>query len=168
MTVETDLKEIAELNADILEKDIKDLSDSEKARIVKELTVYSLSDSFVNLCKSYEGEEELEYTEMGKKELEHSQLQRDVLTRDFMKTVISEVDDSVGGKVFKANLAKNVKSFTWIIEERIEMGYDAPAYTALDIAKHERILKKSIKPWLSQTISAYEKPVEVPEEKGAY
>ena len=48
------------------------------------------------------------------------------------------------------------------------MGYDAPAYTALDIAKHEKILKKSIKPWLSQTISAYEKPVEVPEEKGAY
>lgn len=165
MTVETDLQEIAELNSDIFEKEIKDLSDSEKARIVKELTVYSLSDSFVNLCKELESNEELDLSSMEKKELEYSQLQRDVLTRDFMQTVLLAVDESIGGKVFKSNLAKNVKNFNKTIEERIEIGYDAPAFTKLDIAKHKKLLSKSIRAWLSQTITAYEKPVEVSEEQ---
>lgn len=96
MTVETDLQEIAEINADIFEKDIKDLSDSEKARIVKELTIYSLSDSYARLCKDVESDTIVEYNSLAKKELEYSQLQRDVITREFMQSIISLVDDSIG------------------------------------------------------------------------
>lgn len=168
MTVETDLQEIAEINADIFEKDIKDLSDSEKARIVKELTIYSLSDSYARLCKDVESDTIVEYNSLAKKELEYSQLQRDVITREFMQSIISLVDDSIGWKVFKANIAKNAKNFTSIIEERIEIWYDAPAFTSLDIAKHRKILTKSVKAWLSQTITAYEKTTEIAEEQGAY
>lgn len=120
MTIETDLQEIADLNADILEKDIKDLSDSEKAKIVNELTKYSLSDSFVNLCKELKTQNKPNYNSMKKKELVASQLQRDVKTRDFMEKIIPMIDDTIGGKVFKSNIARNAKQFTKTIEERIE------------------------------------------------
>ena len=120
MTIETELQEIADLNADIFEKEIKDLSESEKAKIVNELTKYSLSDSFVELCKSLKTDKTPNYGSKKKKELVGSQLQRDVITRDFMESLLSKIDDTVGGKVFKTNLARNIKNFTKTIEERIE------------------------------------------------
>lgn len=120
MTIETELQELADLNADIFEKEIKDLSESEKAKIVNELTKYSLSDSFVELCKAVKTDKKPYYSSQEKKELVGSQLQRDVLTRDFMESLIAKIDDTVGGKIFKVNLARNIKNFTKTIEERIE------------------------------------------------
>lgn len=168
MTIDTELQELADLNADIFEKEIKDLSETEKVKIVNELTKYSLSDSFVELCKSLKTDKKPDYSSKKKKELVGSQLQRDVLTRDFMESLLSKIDDTVGGKIFKANLARNIKNFTKTIEERIEAGYDAPMFSALDMEKHDKILEKSIVPWLSQTITAYEKPQPATEEEGAY
>lgn len=96
MTVETGLQEIAELNADIFEKDIKELSDSEKAQIVRELTKYSLSDSFFELCKAIKTDLAPKYESKAEKKLKYSQLQRDVLTKDFMEKIVHLVDDSTG------------------------------------------------------------------------
>lgn len=70
--------------------------------------------------------------------------------------------------MFKINLERNIKQFKKTINERIEPGYDAPQFTALDIAKHKKLLETSVAAWLSQTITAYEKPQPASEEQGAY
>lgn len=126
MTVETELQEIVE--EETLAKEIKDLSDTEKAKIVRELTVYSLSDAYIALDKELkETAEELkkDIDVMNKdftrdKSLVASQLDRDVSTVEFMKSVVGMVDDTNGGKVFKINLERNVKNFEKAFYDRVE------------------------------------------------
>ena len=85
-----------------------------------------------------------------------------------MEATIEDIDDSIGGKVLKKSLEINVKNFDKIINERIEVGYDTATYSELDMMKHNRLLNLSVIQWLNQTISAYEKTNEMPDEKGAY
>lgn len=173
MSVEQELQDI--IDEETYSKEIKDLSETERAKIVRELRKYEMSESFETLVADEKKQSE-EIAEwfieelLGRPEakLEYSQCYRDYLTLEYMETVIDEVNETEWGKAFKLALGNNARQFNKTITERIEMWYDAPAFTKLDIMKHNSALRTSVKVWLSQTISAYEKVSEVKEEQGAY
>ena len=163
------------LETDILKKEYKDLTDSEKARIVRELQVYSLSDSWTEWQAILNAEAEdistqIEHWLSGprNKDLTHSQCDRDNETARYMTETVSKIDDSFGGKIFKNKLENGAKNYMKSIKEKIEPGYDADCYTELDMLKNDRVLRLSVKVWLQQTINAYEKPQEAPEISSAY
>lgn len=163
------------VETDIIKKEYKDLTDSEKARIVRELQVYSLSDSWNDMqailnAEAEEIEKQINSLLDGKrdKELKYSQCDRDNETSRYMEYTVSNIDDSFGGKIFKNKLANGAKNYAKSIKEKLEPGYDADCYTELDMLKNDRLLRLSVKVWLQQTINAYEKPVEAPEVSSAY
>lgn len=170
---------IEEITTDILEKQFKDLTDSEKAKIVLELNRFSLSDFWAESQKSLnayaldlEGTIEKMAQERAKnepQELVYSQFDRDLATHAYMlETVKSITDESIGAKIFRNKLEAGAKAYYKQAMERIEAGYDAPVYTLIDFVKNERALRLSVKVWLQQTINAYEKVVEAPEVQSAY
>lgn len=175
--MQAEIIEEEELPTDILEKEFRDLSDSEKAKIVLELNRFALSDEWVNyekeLNESAEGflrqiEEEIE-NRTGVQELLFSQFDRDTKTYEYMlETLFSVKGESVGAKIFKNKLEAGAKQYKKQTLDRIEPGYDAPVFTALDFMKNERLLRLSAKVWLQQTINAYEKAQETPETQSAY
>ena len=170
---------IEEVSTDILEKEYKDLTDSEKAKIVLELTRFSLSDYWAKSQKilnedAIKIEEEIEKSVKKRKkkeiqELVYSQFDRDLATHQYMMaTVYGITDDSLGAKIFRNKLEAGAKAYRKQAMERIEAGYDAPVYTEVDFLKNDRALRLSVKVWLTQTINAYEKVAEAPEVQSAY
>lgn len=179
---------IEELPTDILEKEYKELTDSEKAKIVLELNRFALSDYWTDLQKSLNEEAILIEKEIeqaveereGKQDLLFSQFDRDIQTHGFMQATAKEThefieatikgitNDSIGAKIFKNKLEAGAKNYRKQAMERIEAGYDAPVYTAIDFLKNDRALRLSVKVWLQQTINSYEKVTEAPEVKSAY
>lgn len=163
------------IETDIIKKEYKDLSDTEKAQIVRELQIYSLSDSWTAWQAELNAEAEKISSEIDtllrgnrKKDLTHSQCDRDNETFKYMQHVLTKIDDSFGGKIFKNKLETGSKNYIKSIKEKIEPGYDADCYTELDMLKNDRALRLSVKVWLQQTINAYEKPQEAPEAQSAY
>ena len=172
-TIVSEMEEIIE--TDILKKEYKDLTDTEKAQIVRELQVYSLSDSWTEWQAILTAEAEdilaqIDKSLAGKrsKELAFSQCDRDNIVADYMTETVTKVDESFGGSIFKNKLEMGSKNYKKSILEKIEPGYDADCYTALDMLKNDRALRLSVKVWLQQTINAYEKPQEAPEVQSAY
>lgn len=168
-----------EVSTDILKKEYKDLTDSEKAKIVMELTRFSLSDYWANFQKSLneqavEIEEAIntlviERSTKEPQELHYSQFDRDLATHEYMEATIEEItDESIGAQIFKNKLEAGAKNYRKQAMERIEAGYDAPVYTDVDFLKNDRALRLSVKVWLQQTINAYEKVTEAPEVQSAY
>ena len=168
-----------EVSTDILKKEYKDLTDSEKAKIVMELTRFSLSDYWAEFQKALnaytidlEGTIENMAQERAKsepQELVYSQFDRDLATHAYMvETVESITDESLGAQIFRNKLEAGAKNYKKQAMERIEAGYDAPVYTLIDFVKNERALRLSVKVWLTQTINAYEKVTEAPEVQSAY
>ena len=168
-----------EVSTDILKKEFKDLSDSEKAKIVLELTRFSLSDYWTDIQKSLNEhavkiEELIEEAVANRKanevqELIYSQFDRDLATHEYMMaTVFGITDDSLGAQIFRNKLEAGAKAYRKQAMERIEAGYDAPVYTEVDFLKNDRALRLSVKVWLTQTINAYEKVTEAPKAQSAY
>jgi len=168
-----------EVSTDILKKEYKDLTDSEKAKIVMELTRFSLSDYWANFQKelnekAVEIEEDIEEAvatrgEHEIQELIYSQFDRDIATHKYMMTTVYLItDESIGAQIFKNKLEAGAKNYRKQAMERIEAGYDAPVYTDVDFLKNDRALRLSVKVWLQQTINAYEKVTEAPEVQSAY
>lgn len=165
-----------EVSTDILKKEYKDLSDSEKSKIVLELTRFSLSDYWADSQKDMNAEaigieEEIEdeVAERGETVLVYSQFDRDLATHKYMMaTVYGITNESIGAQIFRNKLEAGAKAYRKQAMERIEAGYDAPVYTRTDFLKNERALRLSVKVWLQQTINGYEKVVEAPEVKSAY
>lgn len=168
-----------EVSTDILKKEYKDLTDSEKAKIVMELTRFSLSDYWADLQKSLneqavEIEEAIntlviERSTKEPQELLYSQFDRDLATHEYMiETVHGITDESIGALIFLNKLEAGAKNYKKQAMERIEAGYDAPVYTDVDFLKNDRALRLSVKVWLQQTINAYEKVTEAPEVQSAY
>lgn len=168
-----------EVSTDILKKEYKDLTDSEKAKIVMELTRFSLSDYWADSQKELNSiavafEEEIENTVASRKageiqELIYSQFDRDLHTYEYMMTTVERLtDESIGATIFKNKLEAGAKAYRKQAMERIEAGYDAPVYTEVDFLKNERVLRLSVKVWLTQTINAYEKVAEAPGVQSAY
>jgi len=170
---------IEEVSTDILKKEFKDLSDSEKAKIVMELTRFSLSDYWADSQKELNDEavkiEEaintlvIERSTQEPQELIYSQFDRDLATHEYMiETVYEITDESIGAQIFRNKLEAGAKAYRKQAMERIEAGYDAPVYTEIDFLKNDRALRLSVKVWLTQTINAYEKVAEAPEVQSAY
>lgn len=170
---------IEEVSTDILEKEYKDLTDSEKAKIVLELNRFALSDFWANSQKALneyaiglEATIENMTQERAKsepQELVYSQFDRDLATHAYMiETVKSITDESIGAKIFRNKLEAGAKAYRKQAMERIEAGYDAPVYTLIDFVKNERALRLSVKVWLQQTINGFEKVAEAPEVQSAY
>lgn len=168
-----------EVSTDILKKEYKDLTDSEKAKIVMELTRFSLSDYWVHFQNTLntialEIEEDIEDAvatrgEHEIQELIYSQFDRDLATHKYMMTTVCLItDESIGAQIFKNKLEAGAKNYKKQAMERIEAGYDAPVFTEIDFLKNERALRLSVKVWLTQTINAYEKVTEAPEVESAY
>ena len=177
--MENEIEVEEEITTDILKKEYKDLSDSEKSKIVMELTRFSLSDFWTEWQnelneEAKECEEIIEdlVQERGYSEpqiLECSQFDRDLSTHAYMTETIARItDESIGATIFKNKLEAGAKAYRKQAMERIEAGYDAPAFTNIDIAKNDRALCLSVKVWLQQTMNAYEKAVEAPEVQSAY
>lgn len=165
-----------ELPTDILEKKFKDLSESEKSKIVMELTRFSLSDFWIALEKGLR-EKALEVEKQIDTEVEDrytvqlvaSQFDRDLRTHKYMlETVASLTDTSMGCQLFKNNMEAGAKAYRKKAMERIEPGYDAPCYSDIDMLKNDRALHLSVAVWLQQTINGYENPAEAPEIQSAY
>lgn len=167
---------IEEVEVDILKKEYKDLSESEKAKIVMELTRFSLSDFWVALqdelksrALEVEAQIETEVKDRYSSQLVASQFDRDLKTYEYMiKTVENLTDGSIGCTIFRNKLEAGAKQYRKQAMERIEAGYDAPCYSDIDLIKNERSLHLSVAVWLTQTINHYEKPVEQPEVQSAY
>lgn len=161
---------------DVISKQFKDLNDTEKAFIVKELSIYALSDSYVDLQKKLEEEAEeiresikVSYAEANRsRDLIASQSDKEWITKNYMEEIANELDESNGAIIFKVKLIEACKSKEKTNIDTIEPMFDQYCYTALDMLKLSRVLRLSVKHWLSQTIQQHEKEVAVPEEKGAY
>lgn len=164
---------------DILKKEYKDLSESEKSRIVKELSVFALSDEWAELQKELEDNAKdienkivtaIEDRECSTEaqELVASQFDRDTHTAEYMKHTADNLGDSFGATVFKNKLIAGSVQYKKSYLDKMEPGYDAPCYTKLDMMRNDRLLCLSVKEWLRQTMNSYEKVTEAPEVKSAY
>lgn len=170
---------IEELPTDILEKEYKDLTDSEKAKIVLELNRFALSDFWTKYQEELSEsaiaiEADIEKLVILRKEYGpvdpvKSQFDRDLDTYDYMQETIKRLtDESLGCAIFRNKLEAGAKAYRKQAMERIESGYDAPIFSEIDMAKNDRALRLSVKVWLQQTINSYEKVTEAPEVKSAY
>ena len=99
MSVEQELQDI--VDEETYSKEIKDLSETERSKIVRELRRYEMSESFEALLNNEkvisqqiaEGflEELLKRKET---KLEYSQCYRDYLTLEYMESVIVEINET--------------------------------------------------------------------------
>ena len=172
------IEEIEEdIPADIIEKEFKDLSDSEKVKISRELKKFEVSDFWTNLQSKLE-EESKGFEDCIEKELSErktgtepvmSQFDRDIMTHSCMVGTVKELtDESIGAKIFQKNLETGAKNYRKQAMERIEAGYDAPMYSQVDVYKHKRALCLSVKVWLDQTKKHFEKVEAIEELPSAY
>jgi len=139
-----------------------EVSHDETKKIYKDLVKYSISESFQTILENGNktGKDLLEFIKeefktRDKPELVKSELDKVVIYKEFITGLIEEIDNSVGGKIFKKELERQLGVCDSHIELKVEVGFDAPIYSKADMMKADRGNWINIDKKLQEFISKY-------------
>lgn len=145
-----------------MEKETTELSQDETKKIYKDLMHYRISENFKEICE--EGTKtavklltdiQNELKRRKKIEMEYSELNKLNTYINFYAGILEKVDDSEGGKKFKEELEKQINNGLSHVYNKVEIGFDTPMFTKLDLMKVLRTVNMTIDKKLDEIINEY-------------
>lgn len=140
----------------------EELSQDEIKKIYKDLMHYRLSDNFKEICEegNKAGEKLLEDIQKEFKtrklpKMEYSEANKLNVYINFYSGVLERVDDSEGGKKFKEEINKQIQNGLSHLYNKVEIGFDAPMFTKLDLLKVLRTTNLTIDKKLDEIINEF-------------
>ena len=126
-----------------------ELSEEERRDIFKKLKKYEASKNWKEIVKECKSDwEDLiglidkEISTRIEAKVKHSELDKLRIYVSIFREVLSKVDGSEWGKLFKTHLEEQLKNADTNIYDKVEIGFDSPLYSELDMLKTEMLCKR--------------------------
>lgn len=142
----------------------RDLSEEERREVYKKLKKYETSKNWKEILKDCESKweellEEIRLCIEERKEtaVKHSELDKLNLYIEIFTHVIDRIEDSETGSLFKQHIQEQIDNANTNIYDKVEIGFDSPLYSDLDMLKSHRLIYINVYRKLEEIATYYDK-----------